>query len=66
MDTRREIGKFTAYTEMTQTRVVVGGDRAFHGLDVILFEFSAASKEPFTFYETMPEVVSAALTKARQ
>ena len=66
MDTRREIGKFTAYAEMMPTRVVVGGDKAFHGLDVILFEFRAAFRGTFPFYETMSEVVEAALTTARR
>jgi hypothetical protein len=36
MDTRREIGKFTAYAEMMSVRMVVGGNRKFYGLDVIL------------------------------
>lgn len=61
MDTRREIGKFTAFAEMMKTRMVVGGDRTFHGLDVILFELSEAYKKPFPFYETMDETVDAAI-----
>jgi len=63
MDTRREIGKFTAYAEMMngQVRVVVGGDRRFYGLDVILFELSEAFGTVFPFCETMEEVVERAL-----
>lgn len=66
MDTRREIGKFTAYAEMMRVRMVVGGSRDFHGLDVILYELSEAFGKPFPFYETMAEVVENALTIARQ
>ncbi|USN87865.1 MAG: hypothetical protein H6779_00255 [Candidatus Nomurabacteria bacterium] len=66
MDTRREIGKFTAYAEMMNVRMVVGGHRDFHGLDVILFELSEAFGKPFPFYETMSEVVDQALLTARQ
>lgn len=66
MDTRREIGKFTAYAEMMDVRIVVGGDLRFHGLDVILFELSEAFGKPFSFYETMSEVVDHAFLTARQ
>ncbi|QQR64772.1 hypothetical protein IPH92_04410 [Candidatus Kaiserbacteria bacterium] len=66
MDTRREIGKFTAYAEMMDARIVVGGDRRFHGLDVILFELSEATGKQFPFYETMAEVADNALLTARQ
>jgi hypothetical protein len=72
MDTRREIGKFTAYAEMMNVRMVVGGDRTcfglkgFFGLDVILFELSEAYKKPFLFYETMEEVATQALHIARE
>lgn len=61
MDTRREIGKFTAYAEMMNVRMVVGGNRYFHGLDVILFELSEAFGKPFPFYESMTELVDKAL-----
>lgn len=66
MDTRREIGKFTAYAEMMNVRMVVGGDPRFHGLDVILFELSAAFRKPFPFYETMTEVADQAIKTAQQ
>jgi len=66
MDTRREIGKFTAYAEMRDTRLVVGGDPSFHGLDVILYELSEAIEKPFPFYETMGEVAENALKIARR
>ena len=66
MDTRREIGKFTAFAEMMNVRMVVGGDRSFHGLDVILFELSEAYGKPFLFYETMADVATNALLAARQ
>lgn len=66
MDTRREIGKFTAYAEREKVRMVVGGNRGFFGLDVILCELSQAYKKPFPFYETMDEVIENALLTARQ
>ncbi len=66
MDTRREIGKFTAFAEMMNVRMVVGGNRGFHGLDVILFELSEAFGRPFPFYESMSEVVDRAILTARQ
>lgn len=76
MDTRREIGKFIAYLEVLQefpelsdrldTRIVVGGHPNFYGLDVILFELSAAIGKQFPFYKTMTEVVEAALRTARK
>ncbi len=66
MDTRREIGKFTAFAEMMNVRMVVGGNCDFHGLDVILFELTEVYGKPFPFYETMPEVVTSALHIARQ
>lgn len=65
MDTRREIGKFTAFAEMLPVRMVVGGSQHFHGLDVILFELSRAIGKPFPFYTTMAEVVDQALFNAR-
>ena len=66
MDTRREIGKFTAFAEMMKIRMVVGGHRDFHGLDVILLELSEAVGKPFPFYESMEEVVDHAIKTARQ
>lgn len=66
MDTRRELGKFTAFVEMMNVRMVIGGNRGFHGLDVILFELSEDLSKPFPFYETMAEVVDNAILTARQ
>ncbi len=66
MDTRREIGKFTAYAETMNVRIVVGGDRNFHGLDVILFELSEAFGHHIPFYETMEEVAGKALLISRR
>lgn len=66
MDTRREIGKFTAYAEMRNVRMVVGGSRDFHGLNVILFELSEAIGREFPFYESKKELVQEALLIARQ
>jgi len=65
MDTRREIGKFTAFAEMMNVRMVVGGDRGFYGLDVILFELSEAYGKLFPFYETMEDVALNSLLIAR-
>lgn len=68
MDTRREIGKFTAYAEMMNgnVRIVVGGDPDFYGLDVILFELTEAFGKPFPFHRTMADVANNALHRARQ
>ena len=68
MDTRREIGKFTAYAEMLNgaVRMVVGGSPDFYGLDVILFELSQAFGYKFPFYKTMDEVADHALQIARR
>ncbi|MDD5710854.1 MAG: hypothetical protein PHV43_02015 [Candidatus Colwellbacteria bacterium] len=66
MDTRREIGKFTAFMEIMDVRMVVGGDRGFYGLDVILFELSEVLGKPFPFYETIEDVVAQAVLTARQ
>ncbi len=65
MDTRREIGKFTAFTQTHGTRMVVGGNRSFYGLDVILNELADASGEnPYPFYEDMVELADAAYAMA--
>lgn len=67
MDTRREIGKFTAYLEVLQefpelrdrldTRVVVGGHPDFYGLNVIMDEFQNATGKDIPFFTTMEDVV---------
>ena len=65
MDTRRELGKFTALRDRLKARVVLGGDRQFYGLDVILNEFAYADGvEKFPFYESMSELVTAAIAEA--
>ncbi len=68
MDTRRELGKFTAYAELMsgKVRIVVGGNSNFHGLSVILFELKEAFAGNFVFYQTMNEVVEHALKIAQQ
>lgn len=66
MDTRRELGKFTAYAEMMNVRMVVGGNSNFHGLNVILFELSEAFGKTFPFYETMADVAEHAILTARR
>lgn len=65
MDTRRELGKFTAFAEMTGVRLVLGGSRDFYGLESILFELSEAIERPFPFYESMAEVADHAVRTAR-
>ncbi len=64
MDTRREIGKFTAYAEMMDVRIIVGGDPLFFGLDVILYELQEALGKPVMFFETMAVAAEAAITVA--
>lgn len=77
MDTRREVGKFTAFRQVLTMfqeelkgkldwRVVVGGDSHFHGLDVILDELSDAAGERVPFYERMSQVVGQASLIAQQ
>ncbi len=66
MDTRRELGKFTAFAEMMNVRMVVGGNRGFHGLGVILFELSEAIGKTFPFHETMEDVVTHAVATAQR
>lgn len=66
MDTRREIGKFTAFAEMMNVRMVVGGNRRFYGLDVIRFELNEAFRTPTPFHQTMEDVVLDALMVARR
>ncbi|HEX9609055.1 MAG TPA: hypothetical protein VGA06_02510 [Candidatus Paceibacterota bacterium] len=76
MDTRREIGKFTAYLEVLRdfpqmrdslnVRVVVGGHPDFHGLDVILDELRDATDSAVPFKTTMTEVIQDAHRTARK
>lgn len=75
MDTRREIGKFTAYLEVLRDfpelhgrldiRVVVGGHPDFYGLDVIMDELSNAMNRQLLFYTDMMDVVRDAILTAR-
>ena len=61
MDTRRELGKYTAFMQTHGARVVIGGSRQFYGLDVILNEFAdAAGVEEFPFCEDMESLADAA------
>lgn len=65
MDTRRELGKFAALRKSHGARVVIGGNRKFYGLDVILNEFAeAANIDEFPFYENMGALASAAYETA--
>ncbi len=66
MDTRRELGKFTAFAEMMKVRMVVGGNRNFHGLDVILFELRAAFGSQVMFCENMEDAAKYSILTARQ
>ncbi len=66
MDTRREIGKFTAYMESMDVRMVIGGNPSFYGLDVILRELNGATEKQVVFSETMEEIVDQALCVALQ
>ncbi|MES2966403.1 MAG: hypothetical protein V4668_01290 [Patescibacteria group bacterium] len=70
MDTRREIGKFTAYLEVLRdfpelrgrldARVVVGGHPQFHGLSVIMDELQNATGRDVPFFTNMKDLVYAA------
>lgn len=65
MDTRREVGKYTAFIQTHGARVVVGGHREFYGLDVMLNELAdAAGEDSFPFYEDMGELADAAYEMA--
>ena len=67
MDTRREIGKFTAFKKMRRLnreldcRMVVGGSEDFYGLSVIRDELDDAEDKEFPFYTSMKELAAAAL-----
>lgn len=70
MDTRREIGKFTAYLEIMRdfpeladrlgVRVVIGGHPDFYGLNVIMDEFQNAMGRNMPFFTDMESLVFAA------
>ena len=70
MDTRREIGKFTAYLEVLKefpelrgrldTRIVVGGHPDFYGLSVIINELQNATGRYVPFFTTMEDTVTLA------
>jgi hypothetical protein len=66
MDTRREIGKFTAYAEMRTVRMVVGGHQDFYGLNVILFELEKAFGRKIVFHQHMVDLVDAAFAIASE
>ena len=63
-DTRREIGKFTAFKKLLGARIVVGGSEQFYGLSVIRDEFNDAAGEEFPFFTTMEALSKAALSMA--
>ena len=76
MDIRRELGKLTAYLEMTRdfprlrsqfsARFVIGGHRGFYGLSTILDELSSALGKEVPFYEDIETCVQHAFVAARQ
>lgn len=66
MDTRREIGKFTAYAELGKVRMVIGGHPDFFGLEIIMYELNKAFGNHVPFYEDMDEMVAAAKFVARR
>ncbi len=76
MDTRRELGKLTAYLEVVKsfpslyrqfpTKFVIGGHRGFYGLSAILDELSGALGKEVPFYEDMETCVQHAIVAARQ
>ena len=66
MDTRRELGKFTALLKLKRARMVVGGHPDFHGLSVIRDELDEAYGKPFPFYTNAEDLVSADFVAAQQ
>ncbi|PJC56200.1 hypothetical protein CO026_01655 [Candidatus Kaiserbacteria bacterium CG_4_9_14_0_2_um_filter_41_32] len=67
MDTRREIGKYTAFMQTHGANLVVGGDKAFFGLSVILDELAdAAGADTFEFHEDMGDLADAAIKVAQR
>lgn len=75
MDTRREIGKFTAYLEVMRdfpelgdrldVRVAIGGDPEFFGLSVIMDELQNATNREMRFCTSMADLVLEASIVAR-
>ena len=65
MDTRREIGKWTAWLKFQGAKLVVGADPSFYGLSVIQDELNDAYGKPFHIYQSMEEVVTAAFGVTR-
>lgn len=61
MDTRRELGKWTAFLKLLGARIVVGGSESFFGLSVIRDELDDAAGGSFPFYSEMSKLSSAAL-----
>lgn len=65
MDTRREIGKFTAYAELLpDVRMVISGSPGFHGLDVIMYELAQAFGRKLEFHLNMRSLIDAAYATA--
>ncbi|MEK7201432.1 MAG: hypothetical protein AAB737_02250 [Patescibacteria group bacterium] len=68
MDSRREIGKWTAYLEQDpELRVVVGADPRFYGLDQIQRELNDTLGDGlhFPIHSTLEDTVLAAVARAK-
>lgn len=61
MDTRRELGTYTAFIKLLGARVAVGGSEGFYGLSVFRDELNNAAGGSFPFYTTMETLTAAAL-----
>ena len=66
MDTRRELGKFTAFLTTYNARIAVGGNPEFYGLSVIRDELDDARNTAFPFYENMRDLATNALEVAHR
>lgn len=64
-DTRGELGEWRGQLMHNHfLRVVIGGEKGFPGLDVIVRNFKAAIHPDFPIYESIRKTVSAAIAKA--
>jgi len=66
MDTKRELGEFIAFVKMMNVRMVVGGKRNFHGLDVTFFELCVTFGVQFMLNRSLEDVARQAILTARQ
>lgn len=65
MDTRRELGKMAGWLRFNRNlRLVLGGDRRFPGLDVILDDLAVAGGRDFEFHESTASTVVAAIEES--